>query len=87
MSSCPAADCQGEEPNPHVATITFQVVVESDKVTPEPPLLHAKHPQLILTGLIPFTSCYPSLDTLQQLSVLSEWREPELDTVLEVWLH
>ena len=29
----------GEEADSHLTTITFQVVVESDKVTPEPPLL------------------------------------------------
>ena len=44
----------GEEADSHLTTITFQVVVESDKVTPEPPLLQTKHshsPQLLLIRL------------------------------------
>ncbi|KAJ7401625.1 hypothetical protein BTVI_93925 [Pitangus sulphuratus] len=39
MPSCTTAGCLGEETNPHPATTSFQVVVESDEVTPEPPLL------------------------------------------------
>ncbi|KAJ7401113.1 hypothetical protein BTVI_98768 [Pitangus sulphuratus] len=36
----------GEETNPHLATTSLQGVVESDEVSPGPPLLQAKHPQL-----------------------------------------
>ncbi|KAJ7425239.1 hypothetical protein WISP_24359 [Willisornis vidua] len=63
--------CLGKETEPHLATASFQVVVESDKVTPEPPLLQAKHRQLrqrFLIGLVLQTlrQCYcPSLDKLQ----------------------
>ena len=45
----------GEETDTHLTTTSFQVVVESDKVSPEPPLLQAKQPQcpqLFLTGLV-----------------------------------
>ncbi|KFO96584.1 Wiskott-Aldrich syndrome protein family member 1 [Calypte anna] len=38
--------CLGKETNPHLATPSFQGVVESDEVSPEPPLLQAEHPQL-----------------------------------------
>lgn len=30
-----------EEPDPHLATISFQVIVESNMVAPEPPFLQA----------------------------------------------
>lgn len=36
----------GEEANPHRATTSFQVIVESDKVNPEPFLLHSKPSQI-----------------------------------------
>jgi len=35
----------GEEANPHLNTASFQVVVESDKVSPEPYLLQTEQPQ------------------------------------------
>ena len=45
----------GEETNTHLATTSFQVAVESDKVSPQPPFLQAEQsqlPQLLLTGLV-----------------------------------
>ncbi|KAK4817794.1 hypothetical protein QYF61_027798 [Mycteria americana] len=45
ISSCPIACYLGEETDPHLATTSFQVVVESDKVSPQPPSLQAKPPQ------------------------------------------
>ncbi|KAJ7400308.1 hypothetical protein BTVI_106655 [Pitangus sulphuratus] len=55
VSSCPAASCSGEERDPYLATIFCQVVVESDEVSPEPPRLQAKQPQLpqpLLIGVV-----------------------------------
>ena len=45
----------GKETNTHPITTSFQAVVESDKVSPQPPFLHAKQPQfpqLLLRGLV-----------------------------------
>ncbi|KAJ7402890.1 hypothetical protein BTVI_82478 [Pitangus sulphuratus] len=39
MPSCPIADCLGEKTDPHLATISSQVVVESDEIFPESSLL------------------------------------------------
>ncbi|KAK4826770.1 hypothetical protein QYF61_011397 [Mycteria americana] len=45
ISSCPMACYLGKETDTHLATTSFQVVVESDKVSPQPPFLLAKQPQ------------------------------------------
>ncbi|KAK4806827.1 hypothetical protein QYF61_005623 [Mycteria americana] len=45
ISSCPIACYLGEETDNHLATTSFQVVVESDTVSPQPPFLQAKQPQ------------------------------------------
>lgn len=44
MLSYPVAAFLGEEGN--LGTISFQEVIQSEKVTPEPPPLQAKQPQL-----------------------------------------
>ncbi|KAK4825181.1 hypothetical protein QYF61_024661 [Mycteria americana] len=74
ISSCPITCYLGEETDPHLSTTSFQVVVESDEVSPQPPLLQAKQsqlPQLLLIRLVLQTlhqlRC-PSLDTLQHLN-------------------
>ncbi|TRZ08524.1 hypothetical protein HGM15179_018581 [Zosterops borbonicus] len=92
VSSCPVACCLGEESNPHLAT-TFQVVVESDMVSPEPPFLQAKQlqlPQLLLIELV-FQAlhqpCCLSLDTFENLNILLKLSGLELDIVLKVWPH
>ena len=36
------ASYMGEETEPHLTTASFQVLVESYKVSPEPPLLQTK---------------------------------------------
>jgi len=46
------ASYMGEEANPHLTTTSLQVVVESDKDTPEPPLLYTKQSQLLQLLLI-----------------------------------
>ncbi|KAK4825495.1 hypothetical protein QYF61_027650 [Mycteria americana] len=89
ISSCPMACYLGEETDPHLTTTSFQVVVESSKVSPQPPLLQAKQPQLpqpLLIRLVLQTlhqlRC-PSLDTLQHLNVSLVVRGPKLNTVVE----
>jgi len=37
ISSCPISSCLGEETNTHLTTTSFQIVVEQDKVSPQPP--------------------------------------------------
>ncbi|KAK4816763.1 hypothetical protein QYF61_022761, partial [Mycteria americana] len=75
ISSCPITCYLGEETNPHLSTTSFQVVVESDEVSPQPPFLQAKQsqlPQPLLIRLLLQTlhqlRC-PSLYTLQYLNI------------------
>ena len=45
----------GEEADPHLATVSSQAVVESDKVSPEPPPFQTEQSQVfqpIPTGLV-----------------------------------
>ncbi|KAK4815585.1 hypothetical protein QYF61_004800 [Mycteria americana] len=93
ISSGPITCYLGEETDPHLSTTSFQVVVESDKVSPQPPLLQAKQsqlPQPLLIRLVLQTlhqlRC-PSLDTLQHLNVSLVVRGPKLNTVFEVRPH
>ncbi|RMB93551.1 hypothetical protein DUI87_30249 [Hirundo rustica rustica] len=93
VSPCSVSCCPVEETDPHLSTTSLQEVVESDKVTSEPPLLQAKQPQLLQTFLIglvlqaPHQPRYPPLDTLKHLNVLPKLRGPELDTALKVLPH
>ncbi|KAK4830689.1 hypothetical protein QYF61_012858 [Mycteria americana] len=89
ISSRPITCYLGEETDPHLSTTSFQVVVESNKVSPQPPLLQAKQPQLpqpILIRLVLQTlhqlRC-PSLDSLQHLNVSLVVRGPKLNTGFE----
>ena len=50
--SSPIAGYMGEEANPQLTTTSLQVVVESNKVSPEPPLLQTKQSQLLQLLLI-----------------------------------
>ncbi|KAK4810664.1 LOW QUALITY PROTEIN: hypothetical protein QYF61_007464 [Mycteria americana] len=93
ISSCPITCYLGEETNPHLSTTSFQVVVESDKVFPQPPFLQAKQPQFpqpLLIRLV-FQTLHqlhcPSLDTVQHLNVLLVVRGPKVNTVFKVWPH
>jgi len=45
IASRPIADYLREETNTCLTTASFQVVVESDKVPPQPPLLQAEQPK------------------------------------------
>ena len=75
ISFCPISCYLGEETDIHLITTSYQVVVESDKISLEPPSLQAKHPhfpQLLLIRLVlqtPHQPCCPSLDMLQHLNV------------------
>ncbi|KAK4826281.1 hypothetical protein QYF61_006728, partial [Mycteria americana] len=93
ISSCPITCYLGEETNPHLSTTSFQVVVESDKVSPQPPFLQAKQsqlPQPLLIRLLLQTlhqlGC-PSLHTLQHLNIPLVARGPKLNTVFEGHNH
>jgi len=91
IASRPIASSMGEETNTYLSTASFQVVVESNKVPPQPPLLQTKQPQfpqLLLLSLVfqtPHQPCCPSLDMLQHLNVFLVVRGPKLDRILEVW--
>ncbi|KAK4829474.1 hypothetical protein QYF61_004764 [Mycteria americana] len=89
ISSCPITCYLGEETDPHLSTTSFQVVEESEKVSPQPPFLQAKQsqlPQLLLIRLVLQTlhqlRC-PSLDTLQHLNVSLVVGGPKLNTGFE----
>ncbi|KAK4832354.1 hypothetical protein QYF61_021953, partial [Mycteria americana] len=93
ISSCPITCYLGEETNPHLSTTSFQVVVESDEVSPQPPFLQAKQsqlPQPLLIRLLLQTlhqlRC-PSLDTLQHLNIPLVVGGPKLNTGFEVRPH
>jgi len=91
ISSHPIANYLGEETR--LTTTSFQVVVESEKVPPQPPLLQTEQPQLLRPLLIqlvlqtPHQPPCPSLDMLQQLSVFLVVRGPKLNTLLQVRPH
>ncbi|KAK4822567.1 LOW QUALITY PROTEIN: hypothetical protein QYF61_016136 [Mycteria americana] len=90
ISSCPVTCYLGEETDPHLPTTSFQVVVESKKVLPQPPFLQAKQPQfpqLLLIRLTLHQLRCPSLHTLQHLNVSLVVRGPKLNTVFEVRPH
>ncbi|KAK4832701.1 hypothetical protein QYF61_025162 [Mycteria americana] len=83
----------GKRDRPHLSTTSFQVVVESHKVSPQPPFLQAKQPQFpqplpisLVLQTLPQLRC-PSLDTLQHLNVSLVARGPKLNTGFEVWPH
>ncbi|KAK4826008.1 hypothetical protein QYF61_003781 [Mycteria americana] len=93
ISSCPIACYLGEETDPHLSTTSFQVVVESDEVSPQPPFLQAKQsqlPQPLLIRLLLQTlhqlRC-PSLYALQYLNIPLVVGGPKLNTVFEVRPH
>ncbi|TRZ19794.1 hypothetical protein HGM15179_007312 [Zosterops borbonicus] len=76
ISYCPVAGFLGEETDPHMATALFQVVVESNTVSPDSPFLQAEHlhlpqPTPHVTYLRPFTNSIVLLWVLSNTSVLS----------------
>jgi len=90
IASHPIASYLGEETDTCLTTASFQVVVESDKVPAQPPLLQTKQPQLPQPLLNKTCSLDPSpasLDMLQNLNIFLVVRGPKLNTVLEVQPH
>ena len=93
ISFCPISCYLGEETDIHLITTSYQVVVESDKISLEPPSLQAKHPhfpQLLLIRLvlqILRQICFSWLNMLQHLNVLLLGRSPKLNTVFEMQHH
>ncbi|KAK4830521.1 hypothetical protein QYF61_011500 [Mycteria americana] len=70
-----------EETDPHLTITSFQVVVESDKVSPQPPFLQTKQPQFpkpLLIKLVLHQLRCPSLDV--NLHVFHVVRGPKLNT-------
>ncbi|KAK4833014.1 hypothetical protein QYF61_027116 [Mycteria americana] len=89
ISSRPIPCYLGEETDPHLSTPSFQAVVESDEVSPQPPFLQAKQsqlPQPLLIRLLLQTlhqlRC-PSLYALQYLNIPLVVGGPKLNTVFE----
>ena len=89
----PITNHMREEANPQLTTTSLQVDIESNKVSPEPPLLQTEQSQLLQSLLIrpvlqtPHQLCCPPLDTFQGLDVFLTVRGPKLDTILEVRPH
>ncbi|KAK4815123.1 hypothetical protein QYF61_017398 [Mycteria americana] len=89
ISSHPITCYLGEETNPHLSTTSFQAVIESDEVSPQPPFLQTKPPQFpqplpisLVLQTLPQLRC-PSLDSLQPLNVSLVVRGPKLNTAFE----
>ncbi|KAK4817095.1 hypothetical protein QYF61_027926 [Mycteria americana] len=79
----------GRRDRPHLSTASFQAVVESDEVSPQPPFLQAEQPQVpqplpisLVLQTLPQLRC-PSLDTLQPLNVSLGVGGPTLNTAFE----
>ena len=93
IPSCPITSYVGEKTDPHLSTSSLQVVVESDKVSPEPPLLQAEQSQfpqpfLIAEVLQPSDHLSgPSLDPLQEFHIFLVLGAPDLDAVLQMGPH
>ena len=87
ISPLPVTFHQLEGTNPALAVSTFQILEESNKVSPQPPFPQTKQPQFLQSLLIGHIlqalhkPCCPSLDLLQHLNVLSILRCPKLNTV------
>ncbi|KAK4812342.1 hypothetical protein QYF61_017119 [Mycteria americana] len=93
ISSRPVTCYLGEETDPHLSTTSFQVVEESDEVSPQLPFLQAKQSQVpqpllirLLLQTLPQLRC-PSLDMLQHLNIPLVVGGPKLNTVFEVQPH
>ncbi|KAK4816001.1 hypothetical protein QYF61_010869 [Mycteria americana] len=70
ISSHPITSYLGKETDPHLSTTSFQVAVESNKVSPQPPFLQVKQPQFPQPLLIrPFTSFVALLWTRSSTSM------------------
>lgn len=82
----------GAETDPHLATSSFQEVVESDKVSPSRLFSRLNNPSslCLLIGFVLQTlhqPCCSCLDAFEHLIVLPELGGPEQDTALKVGPH
>ena len=88
IPSSPITIHMREEADAQLTTTSLQVVIESNMVSPEPPLLQTEQSQLLQPLLIrpvlqtPHQLCCPPLDMLQGLDVFLAVRDPKLGTVL-----
>ena len=93
IPSSPITSHPRQEADPQLTTTSLQVVIESNKVSPEPPLLQTEQSQLLQPLFIrpvlqtPHQLCCPPLDMLQGLNVFLTVRGLKLDTVFEVRPH
>ncbi|KAJ7414126.1 hypothetical protein WISP_86698 [Willisornis vidua] len=92
ISSCPIPRNLGEEIDSHLDT-SFQVVIQSDKVSLEPPLLQTKCPQLpqlllirLVLHILHQLHC-PSLESLQHFNVFLVVKDLRLSTGFKMWSH
>ena len=73
----------------HLSDIIFQILEESNKVSPQPPFPQTEQPQFLQSLLVGHIlqalhkPCCPSLDLLQHLKVLASPCQP----LNEIWLH
>lgn len=88
ISSCPITYYLWEENDPHLATISFQMVVESNKVLPEPFFLQANPPSAALhktcasdlsPSSLPLSGCAPAPQSPQCL-LCNEGPQTEKDS-------
>lgn len=80
-----------KEPNTHLNATSFQVVIESDEVSPQPPF-HQTELQFLQTLLIhlvflSFHQPCSSLHMLEELNIFFKLRSPKLNTGFEVRSH
>lgn len=59
ISSGPLTGCLGEEVDLHLSATSFQIILESGKVTPQPPFSQTKHLQLLQPHLKRLTTRVP----------------------------
>ena len=84
IPSSPITSHPREETDPQLATTSLQVVIESNNVSSESPLLPTEQSQLLQLLLLrpvlqtPHQLCCPPLDTLQGLDVFLTARGPKL---------
>ena len=91
--SSPIVSYLEEEANLHHATTSFQVVLESNKVSPDSRLHQTNQSQFLqplfirLVFQVHHQPHCPSLDTIQGLNVFLLVKGLKLNTVLKVWPH
>ena len=83
ISPHPVTCHQWEETNPALTISTFQILEESNEVSPQPSFPHTKQPQILQLLLVwhilqaLHRPCCPSLDLLQMKQIVILMREKE----------